>query len=244
LPQAAAHSQLRLRFSVSGTEPNDDWFIDDVFIGSKTTLAVPFDEDFESAGVSGLRNWAFVTGMVTQAAANEPSGIFSLRFISGGQAITLPMPLGGQAQPLYARFWGEHTGTIWQDAMILRYRDAQSVDQVLGRLEAADASDGDFVMFEVELPPEAFHDAFTLELLMIPTSTGVFFVDDVQVDDQQLGPSCPADLNGDGVLDFFDIQVFLNAYDAQDPAADFNNDGLFDFFDVQIFLGLFGAGCP
>jgi metallopeptidase family M12-like protein len=244
LPQAAAHSQLRLRFSVSGTEPNDDWFIDDLFIGSKTTLAVPFDEDFESAGVSGLRNWAFVTGMVTQAAANEPSGIFSLRFTSGGQAITLPMPLGGQAQPLYARFWGEHTGTIWQDAMILRYRDAQGVDQVLGRLEAADASDGDFVMFEVELPPEAFHDAFTLELLMIPTSTGVFFVDDVQVDDQQLGPSCPADLNGDGVLDFFDIQVFLNAYDAQDPAADFNNDGLFDFFDVQIFLGLFGAGCP
>ncbi len=244
LPQGAAHGQLRLRFTVSGTEPNDDWFIDDVFVGSKTTLAVPFAEDFESAQADGLRNWSSVSGMVTQAASNEPSGIFSLRFTSGDQAITLPMPLGGQVQPLYARFWGQHTGSIWQDAMILRYRDAQGDDQVLGTLDAADADGGDFVMFEAELPPEAFHDAFTLELLMIPTSTGVFFVDDVQVDDQQLGPSCPPDLNGDGLLDFFDIQAFLNAYDAQDPIADFNNDGLFDFFDVQIYLGLFGAGCP
>ncbi len=244
LPQGAAHGQLRFRFTVSGTEPNDDWFIDDIFVGPKTTLAVPFAEDFESAQAEGLRNWSFVSGMVTQVASNEPSGVFSLRLTPGGQAITLPMPLDGQSQPLYARFWGQHTGSIWQDSMILRYRDAQGVDQVLGSLDAGDANSGDFVMFEAELPPEAFHDAFSLELLMNPTSTGVFFVDDVQVDDQQLGPSCPPDLNGDGVLDFFDIQTFLNAYDAQDPIADFNSDGIFDFFDVQIYLGLFGAGCP
>jgi calcineurin-like phosphoesterase family protein/purple acid phosphatase-like protein len=57
------------------------------------------------------------------------------------------------------------------------------------------------------------------------------------------GP-CIADLNSDGLLDFFDVQAFLNAYSAQDPAADFNNDGLFDFFDVQAFLQAFAAGCP
>lgn len=55
---------------------------------------------------------------------------------------------------------------------------------------------------------------------------------------------CPADLNNDGLLDFFDVQAFLNAYASHDPSADFNDDGLFDFFDVQTFLNLYSAGCP
>lgn len=55
---------------------------------------------------------------------------------------------------------------------------------------------------------------------------------------------CVADQNGDGEVDFFDVQQFLNAFAAQDPAADLTNDGLFDFFDVQEFLNLFAAGCP
>ena len=57
-------------------------------------------------------------------------------------------------------------------------------------------------------------------------------------------PACPADLNGDGNLDFFDISAFLNAFAGQDPIADFNGDGNFDFFDVSAFLSAFSAGCP
>lgn len=56
--------------------------------------------------------------------------------------------------------------------------------------------------------------------------------------------SCPADLTNDGLLDFFDVSAFLDAFGAQDPAADFTGDGLFDFFDVSEFLDAFGAGCP
>lgn len=55
---------------------------------------------------------------------------------------------------------------------------------------------------------------------------------------------CPADLNGDGNLDFFDVSDFINAFAAMDPIADFNMDGNFDFFDVSDFIGAFGAGCP
>jgi hypothetical protein len=59
------------------------------------------------------------------------------------------------------------------------------------------------------------------------------------------GPAaCPADLTGDGVLNFFDVSAFLSAFSAADPAADFNNDGEFNFFDVSAFLGAFTAGCP
>jgi len=57
-------------------------------------------------------------------------------------------------------------------------------------------------------------------------------------------PPCPADLNGDGTLNFFDVSAFLSAFAAHDPVADFSGDGLFNFFDVSAFLSAFAAGCP
>lgn len=59
-----------------------------------------------------------------------------------------------------------------------------------------------------------------------------------------VSPACPADLNGDGVLDFFDVQAFLNFYATGNLVADFTGDGVLDFFDVQAFLNLYAAGCP
>jgi ligand-binding sensor domain-containing protein len=55
---------------------------------------------------------------------------------------------------------------------------------------------------------------------------------------------CIADFTGDGVLDFFDVSAFLNAFNAEDPIADLTGDGVFNFFDVSAFLNAFGAGCP
>lgn len=56
---------------------------------------------------------------------------------------------------------------------------------------------------------------------------------------------CPADLSGDGVLNFFDVGMFLDAFNAQDPAADLAEPpGVFNFFDVSAFLALYNAGCP
>ena len=54
--------------------------------------------------------------------------------------------------------------------------------------------------------------------------------------------SLPADMNGDGELDFFDVSAFLTAFNAQEPVADFNNDGQFNFFDVSGFLTSFNEG--
>ncbi|KAA0216312.1 MAG: hypothetical protein EDM82_04905 [Cyanobacteria bacterium CYA] len=58
------------------------------------------------------------------------------------------------------------------------------------------------------------------------------------------GDTCPPDLTGDGVLDFFDVSLFLSNFSAHDPSADLTQDGVFDFFDVSAYLGLFSAGCP
>ncbi len=56
--------------------------------------------------------------------------------------------------------------------------------------------------------------------------------------------SCPADLDGNGETDFFDVSTFLNAFNSGDSLADLDGNGSFDFFDVSTFLNAFGAGCP
>ena len=55
---------------------------------------------------------------------------------------------------------------------------------------------------------------------------------------------CPADMNGDGELNFFDVSQFLTGYLAHDSMSDFNGDGLFNFFDVSEFLVAYQTGCP
>lgn len=47
-----------------------------------------------------------------------------------------------------------------------------------------------------------------------------------------------------GTLDFFDVQVFLQAFSMHEPSADLTGEGLYDFFDVLAFLAAFSAGCP
>jgi hypothetical protein len=64
------------------------------------------------------------------------------------------------------------------------------------------------------------------------------------IDSFTVGTSCPADLTGDGTLNFFDISTFLDSYSEQDPTADINGDGEFNFFDITEYLALFSAGCP
>jgi len=58
------------------------------------------------------------------------------------------------------------------------------------------------------------------------------------------GTVCGPDLTDDGVLDFFDVSMFINAFSAQEPIADFDGNGMFDFFDVSAYLNAFNAGCP
>jgi len=57
-------------------------------------------------------------------------------------------------------------------------------------------------------------------------------------------PVCAADLNNDGLANFFDVAAFINAFGAQDLIADFTGDGEFNFFDVSDFLSAFALGCP
>lgn len=59
--------------------------------------------------------------------------------------------------------------------------------------------------------------------------------------------ACTADLNGDSLINFFDLSLFIQWFNAADPRADVfpaGGDGVFNFFDVSAYLALFNAGCP
>ncbi|MFG0284236.1 MAG: GC-type dockerin domain-anchored protein [Phycisphaerales bacterium JB039] len=56
--------------------------------------------------------------------------------------------------------------------------------------------------------------------------------------------ACPADLDGDGELTFFDFLAFGNLFSAGDLRADFDGSGALDLFDFLAFQTAFAAGCP
>ncbi|MFG0286375.1 MAG: GC-type dockerin domain-anchored protein [Phycisphaerales bacterium JB039] len=55
--------------------------------------------------------------------------------------------------------------------------------------------------------------------------------------------ACPADLDGDGELTFFDFLAFGNLFAAGDLRADFDGSGALDLFDFLAFQTAFAAGC-
>ena len=70
-------------------------------------------------------------------------------------------------------------------------------------------------------------------------------IDDVRIFGAScLSDSCPADLTGEGDLNFLDVSAFITAFGMQDPVADFTGEGSFNFLDVSAFLAAFGEGCP
>ncbi|MAO20862.1 MAG: hypothetical protein CMJ35_03820 [Phycisphaerae bacterium] len=66
---------------------------------------------------------------------------------------------------------------------------------------------------------------------------------ELAIDDFSVGiPGCPvndADLNADGALNFIDVSLFIEAYQAESLWADTNADDQVNFFDVAEFLRLF-----
>ena len=56
-------------------------------------------------------------------------------------------------------------------------------------------------------------------------------------------PGCPADMNGDGLIDTRDVVLFLNYWAGDDDRADFDDNGVIDTRDVLDFLGAWAAGC-
>lgn len=58
-------------------------------------------------------------------------------------------------------------------------------------------------------------------------------------------PVCQGDFNGDGVINFFDMADFIQAFLNHEPDADIMPPwGVWNFVDVQRFVTYMHVGCP
>ena len=55
---------------------------------------------------------------------------------------------------------------------------------------------------------------------------------------------CPEDLDGDGDIDFDDLNALLAVYNTSDPDADFDGNGIVDFDDLNTLLAVYDTICP
>ncbi|USN99977.1 MAG: trypsin-like peptidase domain-containing protein [Phycisphaeraceae bacterium] len=113
----------------------------------------------------------------------------------------------------------------------------------------ATITDSSWQQFEYDISDVADNQATVyVKWVMGSTDSSWLFsgwnIDDVEI----LGvapDTCLADLNGDGILDLVDVQMFIAAFLAHDAPADLAEPfGVWDLADIQAFIDSFIAGCP
>ncbi len=89
--------------------------------------------------------------------------------------------------------------------------------------------------------------ASSLRVRFVDQDSGWWAIANVAITGVVGQPSCPADYNGDGFVDFFDFDDFVLCFEGgacpPGKSADFNNDGFADFFDFDDFVLAFESGC-
>jgi len=208
--------------------PDATW---DAVSGSVIVSWVELDNNQGDQGIytqrldaTGIRMWGD-SGIGLSPVDGTPSGSINVEAVNG-QLTTV---------------WIQGDGQINHDRVLAHALNASGTD-VWNDGTVAIASD---IAQRARLTTAVSSDGFIVAGWQI----GDFGVADLQThninqDGTLGGSSCPADLNSDGVLNFFDVSAFLAAFTAQDPSADFSADGEFNFFDVSAFLAAFSAGCP
>ncbi|MBO6514687.1 MAG: peroxidase family protein [Phycisphaerales bacterium] len=134
----------------------------------------------------------------------------------------------------------------WIGLLAEPHRPGAVVGETLMRLlrdQFVNLRDGDRFWYESYLPQPMVDEVNQTTLATIiraNTSINAEIQDDVFI----ARPACKGDYAAPfGLVDFFDVSVFLDLYSNQQPSADINQDGVLDFFDISEFIQAFHAGC-
>ncbi len=171
------------------------------------------------------------------------------RDIDGG-ATTLTSPMldaiiaGDEAEIVYYRWYSnDQGGAANEDSMLVEISNDNGNSWV--ELETVTENANDWVEKRFRIA-DIFVATDQMRIRFIASDLFSGSIVEAGVDDlriESVGCSAnPADINGDGVLNFFDVSAFLSAFGNLEPIADFNNDGMWNFFDVSAFLAAFANG--
>ena len=137
------------------------------------------------------------------------------------------------------------------------FADAAAGDYaLLAGSPAIDAGDNAYVPAD---GADADLDGDVLEPLPLDLAGAPRFADDPSTPDTGAGsapivdlgpyefagaPACPCDLDGSGVLNLDDINLFAQAFVSAQPLADIDDNGSYNLDDINLFAQCFVAGCP
>lgn len=223
-------------------------------LGLPVGTALPFADSFDAGPRPDETLWSYHQGAVINALGlNEPTGNSSLHLDGqwGGADEIRSRTIDLSAEPgvitvnySVERGGGATAPTAGQN-LVVEYLNSSMVWTNVRTIAGNGSTESTFTTFSDALPADANHDRFRIRFRRLrPQLTGVdngsFFVDDVSVTAQML--PCPADVNGDGVVDGVDISAILNQFGGP-GSADLNNDGIVDGVDLALVLNGFGP-CP
>jgi hypothetical protein len=129
---------------------------------------------------------------------------------SAGDGLKVDYSLDNGATWTNLRFYSSPANT-WRLENFLVGTDFPASDRTKVRFVAIDAGVGNVV--------ECAMDAFSVRRLVCDAA-----------------PPCPADFNNDGGVDGADVEAFITAWEAANPAADVNQDGGIDGADLPAFF--------
>lgn len=246
MPLFAKYDGLKVRLTAQGADATDDWYIDDVLVDEFVSNSVPWGTGFEN-GIDLDFDWASSQAVVTDEATNTPQGTMSARLSGNASMMTRDLDVTTLSTSPYFRVRTQHTGVESGKALNIEYRDNIGNWQSLASIVSDGTDQTAFTLNQFLVPFAAFGPELAIRLTADGTdSTDVWYIDDVAVTEDFVidPPSCPQDIDGNGLLNFFDISGFLGLYNAQNPVADWDNNGQYNFFDISSYLASFNAGCP
>jgi len=197
----------------------------------------------QSVGIFGMT--AIVGTFITNDEDSEPGSAYLFDIENGIQIAKLTAS-DAAGQDLF----GSSVGISGTTAIVGAYFDDDAGSRS-GSAYLFDSATGQ-QLFKLAASDAAAEDDFgrsvaisgTKAIVGAPIDTVVFTVSgSAYVFDTVVLP-CPADMTGDGQLNFFDVSRFLFWFNLNHPNADFTGDGEFNFFDVSAFLLAFAEGCP
>ncbi len=176
------------------------------------------------------------------------SGLGDRDIDGGSTTLTSPIldaiALGDDAELVYWRWYSNNTGASPNaDSMLVQI--SNDIGNSWTTLEVVTENANAWVERRFRIA-DFVEPTDMIRVRFIASDLGDGSIVEAGVDDLRIeSVGCtvnPADLNNDGELNFFDVSIFLNAYNSGDLVADFNGDGILSFFDVSSFLGYFNQG--
>lgn len=180
-----------------------------------------------------------LTGLTTDALNDDEldDGVF----FSGGFADT---EYAFYQHPILTnKHWGESSGGTWTLAFQDFGPDVENPTGAEPGDDLATEPGADMVidLGEIGIPGSTIRSGKTVTALRIKIY-GTDVGEPTFLGCDAAFTSCPGDLNGDGLINVADLQMFLNWYQNGDSRGDINRDGQLDFGDVQFYLGIFNVG--